>query len=91
MNNYSFKNPVLGKRREMYVRWKVRQDHGADQYGQLVVKEVDAALDAGGMCVNWKLQVQVCRILFLYWVNNYSFQVPALEKSMERYVRKLGR
>jgi len=24
-----------------------------------VVKELDAALDAGGMCVNWKLQVQV--------------------------------
>ena len=66
MNNYSFKNPALEKSQEMYVRWKVREDQCAEQHGHFVVKELDAALDAGGMCVNWKLQVQVCMILFLY-------------------------
>ena len=65
MNNYSFKNPALEKSREMYVRWKGYQGHYAEQHGHFVVKELDAALDAWGMCVNLKLQVQVCRILFL--------------------------
>ena len=56
---YLFKNPALGKKREMYVRWKGRKDHCAEQHGHFVVKELDAALDAWGMCVNLKLQVQV--------------------------------